>query len=119
MFSQNGRLKKLFITVTSVDNKQLFLIFTMVKNENRVRAAKKAAKKNPWIQHVKKLAQERMQAYKSSLQSAKQTYQTPTKTAKKKIEKQQVESTSQKQNSKKESKVEKVDVKTKSQSTNN
>lgn len=31
----------------------------MVKNEKRVAAAKKAAKKNPWIQHVKALAKEK------------------------------------------------------------
>lgn len=46
----------------------------MVKNEKRQQAAKKAAQKNPWIQHVKKVAQERALSYKLGLASCQESY---------------------------------------------
>lgn len=46
----------------------------MVKNEKRQAAAKKAAKKNPWIQHVKQVAKERALSYKLGLANSKDSY---------------------------------------------
>lgn len=47
---------------------------SMVKNERRQEAAKKAAKRNPWIQHVKQVAKERALTYKLGLASCKENY---------------------------------------------
>lgn len=46
----------------------------MVKNEKRQLAAQKAAKKNPWIQHVKQIALDRALSYKMGLATSKSTY---------------------------------------------
>lgn len=46
----------------------------MVKNERRVLSAKKAAEKNPWINHVKKCAKDRTISYKQGLKICKQNY---------------------------------------------
>lgn len=46
----------------------------MVKNEKRQAAARKAASKNPWVQHVKNCAKEKALSYKQGLQSCRETY---------------------------------------------
>lgn len=84
-----GSRRKCYLTGFEDEDEEAIAEYKSKVTERRKKAAKKAAKKNPWIEHVKDVMDEEGISYKEALKVASETY-TKTRKAKKVAPKKQI-----------------------------